>query len=379
MSDGVARLQAAESTSSHQRIEELAAVVCIYGREAFAQLEHEDDRVLQALDALESGHTFAATRLTAGLDVLEATVTLEARASETAREGTAKVHVTFQMPRDYPDRDLLRVRVQCPLLPTDAEAQLNSHATRAATACTGRPALYEVCEATREWVAEWLHSCHGCRGGPWSPLARSEPCARLAAEEAYCRRSMGTLAERGACDVSGRAVAPVSSLVGKRNLSLPDLASEDTVRSGSTATRPDSVAETEEGPVEDTPFVLLLRLDHMRDRARYLGTVRQWFGGLGLGGRVLFHGRRVLILLTGAESDLKRYLVLHRSGLVDVDSRGQPCRERMMDVLFQGAKTGPGPDLEGFGVVEARSVGEIEAALAPSGLSHFATVGLTHV
>lgn len=35
------------------------------------QLEHEDDRVLQALDALESGHTFAATRLTAGLDVLE--------------------------------------------------------------------------------------------------------------------------------------------------------------------------------------------------------------------------------------------------------------------------------------------------------------------
>ena len=218
-----------------------------------------------------------------GAHASQATVTLEARASETAREGTAKVHVTFQMPRDYPDRDLLRVRVQCPLLPTDAEAQLNSHATRAATACTGRPALYEVCEATREWVAEWLHSCHGCRGGPWSPLARSEPCARLAAEEAYCRRSMGTLAERGACDVSGRAVAPVSSLVGKRNLSLPDLASEDTVRSGSTATRPDSVAETEEGPVEDTPFVLLLRLDHMRDRARYLGTVRQWFGGLGLG------------------------------------------------------------------------------------------------
>ena len=38
MSDGVARLQAAESTSSHQRIEELAAVVCIYGREAFAQV-----------------------------------------------------------------------------------------------------------------------------------------------------------------------------------------------------------------------------------------------------------------------------------------------------------------------------------------------------
>lgn len=81
--------------------------------------------------------------------------------------------------------------------------------------------------------------------------------------------------------------------------------------------------------------VLLLKLDHIRNRSRYIKTMTRWTEELKLSGRILFVGHLIFILLTGVAEDIKEYLRRHKSCNIDVDSSGKPCKERMMTVLAQ--------------------------------------------
>ncbi|KAF6260037.1 hypothetical protein COO60DRAFT_929266 [Scenedesmus sp. NREL 46B-D3] len=78
---------------------------------------------------------------------------------------------------------------------------------------------------------------------------------------------------------------------------------------------------------------LLLRLDHMRSKASYSRTIKQWAADNNLTGFLLFCHSLIIILLEGCPSDLARYLYLARTVCVDVDAAGRKCRERMMTVL----------------------------------------------
>lgn len=81
--------------------------------------------------------------------------------------------------------------------------------------------------------------------------------------------------------------------------------------------------------------VLLLKLDHIRNRSRYIKTITRWTEELKLSGRILFVGHLIFIVLTGVAEDIKEYLRRHKSCNIDVDSSGKPCKERMMTVLAQ--------------------------------------------
>ena len=81
--------------------------------------------------------------------------------------------------------------------------------------------------------------------------------------------------------------------------------------------------------------ILLLKLDHMRNKSRYIKTITRWVEELKLGGRVFLAGHLIFILLTGAVEDVREYLRRHKTCNVDVDSSGKPCKERMMNVLIQ--------------------------------------------
>lgn len=91
---------------------------------------------------------------------------------------------------------------------------------------------------------------------------------------------------------------------------------------------------------------VLLRLDHVRNRPMYTKTVRRWTKELGLTGRMIFCRALILIVLEGSYLAVAQYLVKARTEVVDVDSAGRKCRERMMDVLednyCQGAAGGRG-------------------------------------
>eukprot|EP00887_Chlorella_sp_A99_P003627 scaffold7.g3627.t1 len=128
---------------------------------------------------------------------------------------------------------------------------------------------------------------------------------------------------------------------------------------------------------EQGTHVALLRLDHMRDRAGYSRLIRGWAGELGLSGRLLFLGSGgsavILLLLEGPAAALREYLVRHRTQNVDVDSKGRPCRERMMSVVCEEARTGRSFP-EGFGEEALGSMAELEALLEREGLAGWAQV-----
>lgn len=75
--------------------------------------------------------------------------------------------------------------------------------------------------------------------------------------------------------------------------------------------------------------VLLLRLDHMRDRPGYSRTLRRWARELGLAGRLLFCGGGrcsrglILVLLEGPAGGAREFQKRLRTCNVDVDSAGR--------------------------------------------------------
>ena len=79
--------------------------------------------------------------------------------------------------------------------------------------------------------------------------------------------------------------------------------------------------------------ILLLQLDHMRNKNRYVKNIFSWAEELTLNGRIFFATHLILILLVGECTKIKEYLRRHKACNVDLDSSGKPCKERMMTVL----------------------------------------------
>ena len=80
--------------------------------------------------------------------------------------------------------------------------------------------------------------------------------------------------------------------------------------------------------------ILLLQLDHMRNKSRYTRTIARWVDELKLTGRIFFAGYLIFLLLTGEAESVKEYLRKHKTCNVDVDSSGKPCKEKMMNILM---------------------------------------------
>lgn len=81
--------------------------------------------------------------------------------------------------------------------------------------------------------------------------------------------------------------------------------------------------------------ILLLKLDHMRNKTRYIKTLTRWIDELNLNGRLFFANYLILILLTGETGNVREYLRRHKTCNVDVDSCRKPCKEKMINVLVQ--------------------------------------------
>ena len=81
--------------------------------------------------------------------------------------------------------------------------------------------------------------------------------------------------------------------------------------------------------------ILLLKLDHMRNKTRYIKTITRWIDELNLNGRLFFANHLIFILLTGETSNVREYLRRQKTCNVDVDSCRKPCKEKMINVLLQ--------------------------------------------
>ncbi|XP_078352976.1 LOW QUALITY PROTEIN: RWD domain-containing protein 3-like [Oculina patagonica] len=116
--------------------------------------------------------------------------------------------------------------------------------------------------------------------------------------------------------------------------------------------------------------ILLLKLDHMRNKNRYIRTITRWIDELNLNGRLFFASYLILILLTGETDNVREYLRRHKTCNVDVDSSGKPCKERMINVLVQ-EKAPSNLRICGLGEGECKSLSELEERFTELNLEHF--------
>ncbi|XP_015725934.1 RWD domain-containing protein 3 isoform X2 [Coturnix japonica] len=121
---------------------------------------------------------------------------------------------------------------------------------------------------------------------------------------------------------------------------------------------------------EDGIWMLLLHLDHMRAKAKYVRTVEKWASDLKLTGRLMFMGKIILILLQGDKSNIKEYLILQKTSKVDVDSSGKKCKEKMISVLCETKVQSQHKRFQMFEVKEYSTLDELQKEFETAGLAN---------
>ncbi|XP_078500251.1 RWD domain-containing protein 3 [Lissotriton helveticus] len=130
------------------------------------------------------------------------------------------------------------------------------------------------------------------------------------------------------------------------------------------------------GPVdmqESRTWTMLLQLDHMRSKSKYVRTVEKWASDLSLSGRLMFMGKLILILLQGEKGRIKEYMVLQKTSKVDVDSCGKKCKEKMISVLYEAGTPKEQPRFLEFEVTEYSSLDELQKEFEAVKLGHIFT------
>uniref|UniRef100_A0A7S3GEK3 RWD domain-containing protein 3 n=1 Tax=Palpitomonas bilix TaxID=652834 RepID=A0A7S3GEK3_9EUKA len=84
--------------------------------------------------------------------------------------------------------------------------------------------------------------------------------------------------------------------------------------------------------------VILVKLDHMRDKGRYCRTLRKWADELGLCGGVFTYKRLVFWIVAGENASVKEFARLSVCENVDVNRAGKPCKERMYEIVCERSK-----------------------------------------
>uniref|UniRef100_A0A8C6VAE9 RWD domain-containing protein 3 n=1 Tax=Naja naja TaxID=35670 RepID=A0A8C6VAE9_NAJNA len=122
-------------------------------------------------------------------------------------------------------------------------------------------------------------------------------------------------------------------------------------------------------PEDDDIWTVLLHLDHMRAKGKYIKMVEKWCRDLDLAGRLMFMGRMILILLQGDQQNIKEYLILQKTSKVDVDSSGKKCKEKMMSILFETKVQAEHRRFQAFEVKEYSTLDELQHEFEAAGLA----------
>ncbi|XP_029474148.1 RWD domain-containing protein 3 isoform X2 [Rhinatrema bivittatum] len=119
---------------------------------------------------------------------------------------------------------------------------------------------------------------------------------------------------------------------------------------------------------EDDMWMVLLHLDHMRAKVKYVRTVEKWTSDLELTGRLMFMGKMILILLQGNRKNIKDYLIIQKTSKVDVDSCGKKCKEKMIRVLCETRVPTEHKRFLAFEVKDYASLAELQKEFEAAGL-----------
>ena len=84
-------------------------------------------------------------------------------------------------------------------------------------------------------------------------------------------------------------------------------------------------------------WVVIVKLDHMRNRQKYCKHLKKWSSDLGVGVSVfVLKEVRFAVVLRGDRREVDQFLVNWKTQCVDVDAKGKPCKEKLMTVCRSG-------------------------------------------
>ena len=82
--------------------------------------------------------------------------------------------------------------------------------------------------------------------------------------------------------------------------------------------------------------VIVVKIDHMRKSGPYVRTLESWTQQLGLVGVLsISNDQGLVLLLEGDKCQITKFLLNWKTVNIDVDSRGKPCKERMIQILHR--------------------------------------------
>ena len=86
-------------------------------------------------------------------------------------------------------------------------------------------------------------------------------------------------------------------------------------------------------PANNDNWGAVICLDHIRSTKRYYKFFEDCSKCLHLFMHLLQHDSLIYLIVLGTKSSVQEYLKFHRTSLVDVDSSGKPCKEKMLKVI----------------------------------------------
>lgn len=92
--------------------------------------------------------------------------------------------------------------------------------------------------------------------------------------------------------------------------------------------------------VEEDREVLVVKIDHMRRSCEYVRTLETWCGQLAVRGvLVISRDKGIIFIMEGDKLNTSNFIINWKTTSIDVDSRGKPCKERMIQILYRSPVT----------------------------------------
>ena len=88
--------------------------------------------------------------------------------------------------------------------------------------------------------------------------------------------------------------------------------------------------------VDDQTEIVVVKIDHMRNSSNYVKTLENWTEEFSLTGVLVFSkDKGIVLMLEGEKYGISKFIQNWKSVNIDVDSRGRPCKEKMIQFLYR--------------------------------------------
>ncbi|CAG5114721.1 unnamed protein product [Candidula unifasciata] len=245
--------------------------------------------------------------------------------------------VSILLTPEYPQTQQPKINIRCSYLPVSAIANIMQKVKEAAASLQGQPMLLDLCYLAQELLEGEMKALqsveHNADGDSFVSQTKMPGAITKRHLQKQRLNNIGSECPFISLDNSltvKNSKSECRNHDSSRTCQLQDMKSTHNKQVHK------SKDQNLSGPENGLKLMtVLLQLDHMRSKNNYIKLIKKWSVALGLPGRLIFCNKLILILLQGTSQAIKEYVIMNRTTIVDVDSKGKGCKERMLTVLCE--------------------------------------------